>query len=190
MTTARDKDFSQFSFSETANHYTTLRNILYQELNNNYPSFNCSNITLSDALQADKWRQLDSNPARQEWSWSHAYSAYIRKSEFKRFDLCVKNSGFVCGLAYGRPSRAKTQLKIDIIESTPIEHHKNNTRVFEIISKGAQYYAILLGADEIRIMNPLNKELVKYYASFGYDFVENKKKRLGVYCSMKIGDML
>ena len=84
------------------------------------------------------------------------------------------------------PTQAKTKLKINIIEATPIEEHKKNTQIFELISTAAQYYAILLGADEVRIMNPLNADLSDYYATFGYNLVAPAKGKIGTYYSLKL----
>lgn len=186
MEIAKDKIFSDLSFKEVITYYSDLRKILYDELNEIYPWFRCGSIGHSDAIQADKWRLLDKNSARTEWRWVDAYSIYNRKSAFKRFDLCIRNGNNVVGLSYGLPTVSKSSLKIDIIEATPYEQHKKDVRVFELVSRAAQYYAVLLGADEVRIINPLSKYLANYYCSFGYEYVEPKAKRLGVYCSMKI----
>lgn len=187
MAMAKDKAFSDLSFNEVVSYYSDLRKILYEEINVMYPWFKCGAIGHSDAIQADGWRLLDKNPDRTEWRWVDAYSVYNRKNTFKRFDLCIKNGNNVVGLSYGLPTVSRSSLKIDIIEATPYEKHKKDVKVFELVSRAAQYYAVLLGADEVRIMNPLSKYLADYYCSFGYEYVEPKTKRMGVYCSMKIG---
>lgn len=186
MTTAKDMDFSQLTFREVTAYYRELRQVLYDEINQSYPWFKCGAIRLEDAIHADSWRLKDKSPSRTEWKWVDAYTAYNRKSFFKRFDLGMRSGSNVVGLSYGLPTVSKSALKIDIIEATPYSEHKKNTRIFEVISTAAQYYAILLGADEVRIMNPLSEQLTDYYCSFGYNYVEPQKKRLGVYCSMKI----
>ncbi|PUA28444.1 MAG: hypothetical protein B0W54_18545 [Cellvibrio sp. 79] len=178
--------FSELSFKEVASYYGELRQALYEELNEIYPWFKCGRISHSDAIQADQWRHLVKSPARAEWRWVDAYSFYNRKNAFKRFDLCIKNGSNVVGLAYGEPTVSKSTLKIDIIEATPYQEYKKGIKTFEVVSRAAQYYAILLGADEVRIMNPLSKELANYYCSFGYEYVEPRAKHIGVYCSMKI----
>ncbi|GAB1257841.1 hypothetical protein NBRC116494_23430 [Aurantivibrio plasticivorans] len=186
MNNARNKDLSQLNFVEVRNYYSELRHVLYGQINETYPWFKCGPIGVQDVMQADAWRIQDDSPSRSEWRWSDAYSVYNRKSCFKRFDLCVKSGSNVAGLSYGLPTVSKSALKIDIIEATPYTEHKKNTQIFEIISTAAQFYAILLGADEVRIMNPLSEQLSDYYCSFGYEYVEPRKKRFGVYCSMKV----
>ena len=186
MSTARDTIFNSNDFASVVRFYNLLRKEVYEHTEALHPPFKCSKITLSDAINADTWRTVNHRAERSEWSWVQAFKNYDSKSAFKRFDLCVKNGSNLVGLAYGMPTKAKTKLKIDIIESTPIKEHKLNGGAFEIISTSAQAYAALLGADEIRIMNPLNKELSNFYGRFGYERVEPVKKSLGVYCSMKL----
>jgi hypothetical protein len=181
MSGARSKDFSNLTFSETINYYNELRMVLYDQLKQEYPIFSYNPIIFSDAIQADSWE----GDGRNEWSWQKAYEIYRGNSNFKRFDLCIKQGVHVSGLTYGMPTKTKTKLKIDIIESTPFSEHKNNHKIFEIISTAAQYYAHLLGADEVRIMNPLNQDLTKYYCSFGYEHIVPTKKKFSSYCSMK-----
>ena len=41
---------------------------------------------------------------------------------------------------------------------------------------GAESYALSIGADEVRIMHPLNGRLVNYYIRLGYKYVEGGGK--------------
>ncbi len=182
MANAKSEDFSNFTFHETVNYSQDLRAVLYDQLKSEYSQFNFTPISYSDAAQADLWQ----GHGRNEWSWKSAYSIYQRKSGFKRFDLSIKNGINVCGLSYGMPTKSKSKLKIDIIESTPYHRHKNNTKIFGLISQAAQYYALLLGANEVRIMNPLNEKLINHYCSYGYDYIQPRKSKIGNYCSINI----
>lgn len=185
MTSARDTDFKNFSFAQTRQFYSDLRTALFEEANERWVNLNITPISYADAKEADTWANLGP-PERSAWSWIDAYGAYNRRDSFKRFEICVKRGGRVLGLSYGIPTKSKTKLKVDIIEATPYREHKQDTKVFEVISETAQMYAVLLGADEVRIMNPLNEKLTAYYCSYGYQYVESAKKSLGVYCSLKI----
>ncbi len=180
MANARNEDFSNLTFHQTVNYYRDLRAVLYNQLKSEYSQFNFNPISYSDAAQADSWQ----GDSRNEWSWKSAYLIYQRKNRFKRFDLSIKNGISVCGLSYGMPTKSK--LKMDIIEATPYFHHKNNTKIFSLISQAAQYYALLLGANEVRIMNPLNEKLINHYCSYGYDYVQPGKSRIGNYCSINV----
>ncbi len=186
MSTARETDFSNMGFRETVKFYKGLRTLMYDEMNNIYPGFQSGPITLDLALTADTWANADHSKSRQMWSWVNAYSYYTDKKRFKRYDLSVKRGGSLVGLVYGVPSQAKTQLKVNLIEGTPISAHKKDARIFELISESAQIYADLLGADEIRIMRPVNQEVANYYCTYGFEFVEPAGKNLPVYCSLKL----
>ncbi len=166
--------------------YKDLRKLMYEEINQEFPVFHCSLITMEHARQADSWMGADHSPSRNAWSWVNAYQYYTDKKRFRRFDLSICGGGRLVGLSYGMPSQAKTKLKVNLIEATPFEAHKQNTRIFEVISEAAQIYAYLLGADEVRIMRPVNEDVAKYYCSFGYEYVEPIRKNMPVYCSLKL----
>lgn len=186
MGTARNTMFEGNEFSQVVRFYEQLRKEVYVHTETIDPQFKCLEISHSDAIKADTWQTINHTRERSQWSWLHAYKCYNSKSSFKRFDLCIKNGSNLVGLAYGMPTKSKGKLKIDIIESTPVKKDKLNCSIFEIISTGSQAYAALLGANEIRLMNPLNEELSKFYSRFGYERVEPAKKNLGIYCSMRL----
>jgi hypothetical protein len=94
----------------------------------------------------------------------------------KRFEVSVWRGGQLYGLSYGRPSYKKTRLRIELIESSPVRDCTAVKEVFPIINIAAQYYAIALGAEEIRIINPVNDKVVEHYSKFGYTFVETSGK--------------
>lgn len=187
MTNARGKDFSQLNFHEVVQYYSELRCLMYEELNQDFRLHQCGRISSADAFQADNWRGVDGLKQRYAWRWGDAYVAYNRKNMFKRFDLSIKVGNKVVGLAYGAPTISKSNLKIDIIEATPYKDHKSDVKVFEVITRAAHYYGALLGADEVRLMNPLSESLINYYCSYGYEYVKPMRRRMGVYCAMKVG---
>lgn len=185
MSIARNSKSSGLNFRDTVEFYNKLRERMYQVVKADWPGFQISSINLNNVRQADSWASSDFKE-RKVWSWLDAYNVYRSKSNFKRFDVSVTCGGETIGLSYGLPTRHKTKLKVDIIEATPIKEHKRGIQVFEIISECAQIYATLLGADEVRIMNPLNARLTAYYCSHGYELVMPAKHSLGIYCAMKI----
>ena len=54
------------------------------------------------------------------------------------------------------------------------------------LSEAALSYADLQGADEIRIIKPVNDKAAKYYASYGYEVIQPIKKKMPAFCSMKL----
>ncbi|MDN3637366.1 hypothetical protein QWY82_00970 [Simiduia curdlanivorans] len=186
MQSARDMDFSELEFREITKFYKSLRGLLYTDLAANFPGLQFGSISEQDAVTADKWDSIDPNKGRDLINWRSAYKYYSAKSRFKRFDLRIKDGSNLIGLSYGMPSQVKTQLKIDLIEGTPISLHKGKTKALEVVTYAAQMYGILLGANEIRIMRPINKAVIDLYDQYGFSYVESQSKRMPSYCSMKL----
>lgn len=185
---ARDVDFSNYGFRDLVVFYKQLRSTLYEEVRSEYPDFSAGPISLSDAIMADTWDSFDPGKGRNKLEWIKSYHYYTNKKRFKRFDLAIHRGGNLVGLSYGMPSQTKTKLKVNILEGTPINEHKNDIRVFEMISVSAQLYGYLLGANEVRIMRPLNQKVTDHYCSFGYEYVEPAEKNMPVYCSLMLED--
>lgn len=176
------------NFIDSVNFYSELRFLMYEEMRSRYEKFAFSHISFNDALLANKWDALDPDKSRDEINWVLAHQHYTAKSRFKRFDISIKSGSNLLGLAYGMPSKAKTKLKIDIVEATPFDAHRNSFKAIEVISVAAQIYGAFLGADEIRVMRPVNDKVAKYYCSYGYELYQPESKNLPVYCSMKLED--
>lgn len=173
------------SFKSAVRLYSELRALLYEQMNSRYPGFNFTPVSLNDAITANSWKS-DETKDRGFIDWISCHRYYNAKSRFKRFDLSVKSASDLVSIAYGMPSRGKTKLNIDVIEATPIANHKMGYKAFEVISTAAQIYGVLLGADEIRIMRPINDKVMEHYCKLGYEFCEPAKKSLPVYCSMSL----
>ena len=183
MVSARDMQFSG-EFSEVVEFYNELRYILYKRVNKKFSQFQATPINYNDCVIADSWINVDSR-GRGDWYWTKEYHGYIRL--FKRFDIAFKQGGKLVSLSYGVPTAAKTGLKINLIESTPFKQDKLGIKAFELLSYAAQVYAAMLGADEIRIMQPTSPGNRAYYCSFGYEYVSNShKSSLPDYCVMKL----
>ena len=122
-------------------------------------------ISFHTAKIADYWKLKAQYPAA--WSWVDAHRYYTKK--IKRFEVSAWCHGELQGLSYGRPTqRSKDTLKLELIEGSPIRDRHAVNRIFPIIHIAAQAYAIMLGADEIRIMNPVNEAVSRYYESYGF----------------------
>lgn len=183
MDSARNALFSG-DYREVREFYSTLRQMLFQRVNSRYPLFIAKPISYSDCKEADSWSNIDPQ-GRKDWFWTAEYSHY--QKFFKRFDVAFRHGAKLVSLSYGVPTAHKTGLKINLIESTPFKDDKLGIKAFEVISYAAQVYAILLGANEIRIMRPSSQKTLSHYCSFGYEYVSNEKKPSHApYCVMKL----
>ena len=119
-------------------------------------------------VQAKLW-EISSN-RQVDWEWKFGYEAYRRRFP-KRFELAVWNNSILCGLSIGRPSYYGSRLRLDFAERAP-DNCPIIGYVMPLILLGAEAYALSIGADEIRIMHPLNERLVNYYNRQGYKYIE------------------
>jgi hypothetical protein len=130
-----------------------------------------------DALrQAKEWAR--SPKRRVHWDWYEGYSDF-RFRHPKRFELAIWQRGVLISLTLGRPTYNGTALRLDFIEANP--DNLAEVRVFPIALFAMLGYAEALGATEIRVMNPVNDAVKKYYADAGLVYVAK-----GDYLSMRL----
>lgn len=104
------------------------------------------------------------------WEWQEGYNIYKMRYP-KRFELSIWKSNILCGLSIGRPSYHGTRLRLDFAERAP-SNCPIRGYVMQLILLGAESYALNIGAEEVRIMHPLNERLVNYYNRLGYKYIE------------------
>jgi len=131
-------------------------------------SVKLAGISQKELVLAKLW---EASPNRQvNWDWKFGYEIY-RKRYPKRFELSIWNDYFLCGLAIGRPSYHGSKLRLDFAEKVP-DNCPIKGHVMPLILLGAESYALSIGAEEVRLMHPLNERLVNYYNRLGYKYVE------------------
>lgn len=108
------------------------------------------------------------------WDWTFA-SRYCMRHP-KAFDLSVLNGNTLLSLTLGRPTYKGTSMRMDFIEGVP----KNTIYTGELFSVSLlayQTYGRLIGAEFIRIIEPMNEKLIKFYTSkdIGFSLVSAKQ---------------
>lgn len=63
-----------------------------------------------------------------------------------------------------------SHLRLDFIEALP-ENNPLKGRVVPIVISTAELYGTIVGASQLRIINPLDTNLIEYYSSFGYRYI-------------------
>jgi hypothetical protein len=154
---------------EAEQRYGILRNNALraseQELRLEYPELRLTTID-SAALQASRaWSELPGR--RVNWDWRASMPAF-RFRYPKRFEVAVWYRRQLNCLSIGRPTYAGTALRLDFIEGSPA---KREIAVFEVVLVAMFTYAKLLGADEIRVMHPLNDVVRNYYVLHDFSYV-------------------
>ena len=72
-------------------------------------------------------------------------------------------------LSLGRPTYNGTKLRLDFIEGNPDK--PVSVSVFQLTFLAMVGYAQALGADELRVMNPINANVKSYYEKFGLTYI-------------------
>jgi hypothetical protein len=123
-------------------------------------------------IQSNLWEK--SALREVDWNWKLGHRIYSKRYP-KRFELAIWYQNILCGLSLGRPSYAGSRLRLDFAERAP-ENCPIRGYVMQLTLLGAESYALSIGADEVRIMHPLNERLVNYYNRLGYKYVEGGGK--------------
>lgn len=132
-------------------------------------------VTLDDITgramgQLSRW---ESHPDRRVmWSWQHWASRYAAIYP-KRFELAIWFHSKLCSVSLGRPTWSAGKLRLDFIESSP-EKTPLTGQTVKLTVLVAETYADIIGAEQIRIMNPVNNKVRSHYEAMGFTYVGGK----------------
>lgn len=151
--------------------YTILRKAVLDELNKDFYSSNRRNLKakLIDPfalVQSERWNL--SSKRKVDWDWVRGYSSFKFRHP-KRFEMALWHNNILASLSLGRPTYQGTKLRLDFIEGNPDK--PGDVKVFEPTFLAMVGYAQVLGASELRVMNPINGEVRNYYERFGFAYV-------------------
>lgn len=90
---------------------------------------------------------------RVQWPWVNLVNSFRRDAA--RLELAVWHGDTLCGLALGRPSASRAHGSLHYVEGAPDSGHPLKGQVLGIVLTVLQRYSIVLGAEEMRIDNPL-----------------------------------
>ena len=111
---------------------------------------------------------------RVAWDWDKVLKTYRPKP--KRFELSIwHEKHWLCSASIGKPTVKGSKLRLDLIESNP-NGSSIDGLVIDINLICYKAYAKVIGATELRIMNPVNEIVRDYYLSkkgFSYSQKEN-----------------
>lgn len=151
--------------------YTIIRKAVLDELNREFHSSNQNSIKAklidSAALaQSERWNL--SSKRKVDWAWGEGYSTFKFRHP-KRFEMALWHNNLLVSLSLGRPTYQGTKLRLDFIEGNPDK--PSSVKVFEPTFLAMVGYAQALGAKELRIMNPINGDVKRYYERFGFAYI-------------------
>jgi len=148
--------------------YNELRKTALRVISGQIPSNNKLNFRLIDKpalLESQKWNLSQKRLVK--WDWFNSYGAFKYRYP-KRFELALWQEQELASLSLGRPTYNGRSLRLDFIESNP---ENTGIKVFPLVIAAMTTYAEALGANELRVMNPINDDVKQYYQKIGLIYV-------------------
>jgi hypothetical protein len=139
-----------------------------------------TNITLGDIDEISrKWKGR-----RYPWNWFE-FKMKFRHIPY-RFEMAIRCQGELCGVAIGKASRGKEHkrhVSAYFLEGNPDGNHPLKGLVAPIVIAGLERYAVMLGCEYIRLVNPL-PEVLPRYRNLGFGEVARVPEG-ALYCERK-----
>lgn len=160
--------------------YRLFREAVYSAVMESFPGIVADSLQFKDCLDADTWKTLCTEQARNErgsWSWQSAYLHY--QNHPNRFEITLRASGVLCALCYGQTSQHHTRVRMNLIEATPQRPSPLGRRALPVVAFAASTFAELVGADEVWLIDP-DPRLERLYVGEGFGAGERYHgKRMG-----------
>ncbi|MCG3727562.1 hypothetical protein EXA21_15300 [Vibrio cincinnatiensis] len=130
--------------------------------------------------KANLWEQSLERHDDASWSWSKGFKGYAFRHP-KRLDLAIWFAkSQLCGLSLGKPSNNGSKMTLDIVEGAPTNHPLKR-QIVKLSIGVFENYADKIGAKQLRIMRPVNKDVISYYESYGFTAVKGSGKNFPDY---------
>jgi len=152
--------------------YEAYRSEVRKYVKEAFPYSDSKNIILSGinikALQQSRlWSSI---PERKvDFNWENDHRIFMKRYP-KRFELAIWYQNKLESLALGRPSYIGSRVRLELIERIAVNSMLKG-KAFAITELALIAYANLLGANEVRIMKPVNENVKNYYIKKGYSYV-------------------
>ncbi len=161
----------QATHRDAETRYTIIRKAVIDQVNQDFANRGerNNNARLIDNAALSQSKQWEQSPKRRvDWDWMGGYNTF-RFRYPKRFEMALWYNNKLASLTLGRPTYNGQRMRLDFIEACP--NKPSDLKVFEISLFAMGIYAEMLGANELRVMKPINSQVRDYYARFGLTYV-------------------
>lgn len=157
---------------DAENKYKSYRSEVQKHVKESLPYGDSKNIILTDITtaalnQSRLWNLIPERKVDFDWEFD---SKEYRKRHPNRFELAIWYQNRLESLSLGRPSYNDSRVRLELTERIA-GNSMLKGRSFAITELALIAYANLLGAEEIRIMQPINDSVKNYYVGRGYNYV-------------------
>lgn len=164
--------------AKAEDRYESFRRMAREAIHKELPYSDRANIKLtqisSKALIYSKTWSTDTR-RKISWPWAEDYKNYAFRHP-NRFELATWYGNTLASLSLGKPSYAGSRLRLEFIEANPSGTLLKG-RIVPITISVAELYANIIGASELRIIDPIDKKLIEYYSSFGYRYCDGHAEK-------------
>jgi len=164
-----------FHVAVDRNKFAGFRRLVYQRipLELELPGLRLTEINNTAIAAQKSWMGEGREPPNGGWDWSH-WIHETRRSNHRAFEVAIWQGNELCGLCLGTPNKKRLVLRVELIEGSPYTNHPLRGKIAMIALTAAEAYAIVLGSNEVRIMDPVEGALKSYLK---LDYVQQKSSK-------------
>lgn len=164
------------TFPEFKEKYSNYRQQVYKAVPDviNMPHVKLTPINSEALAQNSTWHAAGRIPPNGGWDWETWVSHYRRKHH-KRFEAAIWYGKQLCGLCLGKASGNNIHVRLEILEGSPSSNHPLRGRIAFIALTATELYGYACGANQVRIIDPV-QGAVNSYKALGYVLKAGTKK--------------
>lgn len=98
--------------------------------------------------------------------WDKEIEIY-RRTKPKRLELAFWKDGVLLAVTLGHPTRHGTGLRLNLVQAAP-KTDRNDLKMLPIILLAYDLFAGMINCEHIRVVNPLNDQLIQVYRQHGF----------------------
>ncbi|MDV2081238.1 hypothetical protein [Marinobacter xestospongiae] len=170
---------SRKSYQEFKKKYEEVRLDVYKEVPYaiNMPLVKLTPINNLALAKYREWSvgTTTRKPPNGGWDWA-TWSAVYREKYPKRIEIAIWYGGTLCGLALGKMSEKNVHVRLEVLEGSTSPIHPLKGRVAYIALTAVEMFGYALGAEESRVIDPVDGA-IRSYGKLGYRLFPAAKKQ-------------